>query len=314
MYMEKKLSAWLYKAAVVLLLPLVSVQPSLGWGNDGHRMINRLAATHLPSDVPAFLKTADAVAEIEYLGPEPDRWRSPLEAELVSAQAPEHYIDLELADVIGPLPRKRFQFLASAYAAQLTHPGMDLRPDHVGLQPWQTVEVYQRLKTAFREYRNALAAKQDTKPIERTIVFYSGWLGHYVGDGSQPLHVTINHDGWVAPENPKGFTKERGIHWKFESAFVSANIKAADVEPRMAPLKQGKDAFDDYVAYLRTSGAKLDRLYELEKGKGFEEAGSAESRAFTADCLASGASMLRDMIYMAWLESEKPVPPRDFSK
>jgi dihydroorotate dehydrogenase len=36
-------------------------------------------------------------------------------------------------------------------------------------------------------------------------------------------------------------------------------------------------------------------------------AGTAESREFTAERLAAGASMLRDMIYTAWLESGKPV-------
>ena len=36
-------------------------------------------------------------------------------------------------------------------------------------------------------------------------------------------------------------------------------------------------------------------------------AGTAESRAFTADRLAAGASMLRDLINAAWVESGKPV-------
>ncbi len=52
----------------------------------------------LPADMPAFFRTPQAIAEITYLGPEPDRWRSPAEPELVAAQAPEHFIDLEFAD------------------------------------------------------------------------------------------------------------------------------------------------------------------------------------------------------------------------
>ena len=46
----------------------------------------------------------------------------------------------------------------------------------------------------------------------------------------------------------------------------------------------------------------------MEKEGGFNGAGSTESRAFTADRLAAGAGMLRDMIYTAWVESAKPVP------
>jgi hypothetical protein len=51
-------------------------------------MVNRLTAEKLPP-VPEFLRTQAAVAEIEYLGPEPDRWRSANEQELDAAQAPE---------------------------------------------------------------------------------------------------------------------------------------------------------------------------------------------------------------------------------
>jgi hypothetical protein len=46
----------------------------------------------------------------------------------------------------------------------------------------------------------------------------------------------------------------------------------------------------------------------LDKAGGFAGAGTAESREFTAERLAAGASMLRDMIYTAWLESANPVP------
>ncbi len=68
------------------------------------------------------------------------------------------------------------------------------------------------------------------------------------------------------------------------------------------------DPFTDYVAYLRRSGTQIERLYQLDKVHGFDGAGTAESRDFTEARLAAGASMLRDMIYTAWLESAKPVP------
>jgi hypothetical protein len=274
-------------------------------------MINRLAAEHLPADFPAFLRTPAAIDEIEYLGPEPDRWRSPGEPELSNAQAPEHFIDLELADMVGnQLPRRRYDFIAALYAAGLTHPNLaaELRPEKVGLQPYVTAEVYQRLKAAMREYRALLAQSKDTKPVEQAIIFYMGWLGHYVGDGSQPLHVTVNYDGWVGKENPNGYTTPHGIHAKFESTFVAANIKDADVAPLMTGPREMSDVFDDYVAYLRSSARLIERTYQLEKLGSFEGAGTADSKQFTAERLAAGASELRDLYYSAWLESAKPVP------
>src|SRR5581483_1165465 len=66
--------------------------------------------------------------------------------------------------------------------------------------------------------------------------FYAGWLGHYVGDGAQPLHVTVQYNGWTGP-NPNGYTTAHQIHSQFEGAFVAANIHAPEVEARMTPAK-----------------------------------------------------------------------------
>ena len=300
--------SFLRRAVAALLLPLIAVPQSFAWGNDGHRMVNQLAAEKLPADMPAFFRTPDAIAEITYLGPEPDRWRSPAEPELVAAQAPEHFIDLELADRLGTLPRKRFDYIAALAVLQAAHPELALKPEKVGLQPYVTTEVYERLKAAMREYRALSADHKDVKPVEQAILFYAGWLGHYVGDGAMPLHVTVNYDGWVVGDNPNGYTTQKGIHALFESTFVAANIKAAAVSPLMTGPQVLTDPFTDYVAYLRRSGTQIERLYQLEKAHGFEGAGTTESREFTEARLAAAASMLRDMIYTAWLESAKPVP------
>lgn len=296
------------RIAAMVLLPLIAVPQSFAWGNDGHRMINRLAMEKLPADVPAFLRTLEALQEVEYLGPEPDRWRSPAEPELNSAQAPEHFIDLELADLVGPLPRKRFDFIAALAVAQAAHPELNLKPEKVGLQPYITIEVYERLKAAMREYRTLAAQHKDVKPVEAAILFYAGWLGHYVGDGSMPLHVTVNYNGWMLHANPNGYTKQPGIHSQFESAFVTANMTDAVVAPLMTTPRALPEPFTDYIGYLRQSGTQIERVYQLEKVHGFVGAGSAESREFAASRLAAGATMLCDMIYTAWVESAKPVP------
>ena len=68
------------------------------------------------------------------------------------------------------------------------------------------------------------------------------------------------------------------------------------------------DIFGSYVAYLRHTNSYVEKVYQLDKAGGFTGAGSPESREFTAERLAAGASMLRDLIYTAWLESAKPVP------
>ena len=296
-------------AACTLILSFLAPASGFGWGNEGHRMINKLAASTLPADVPAFLRSEASISEIEYLGPEPDRWRSRAEPELSAAQAPEHFIDLEPADALGSLPRNRLDFEAIVF----TH---GQRPEKIGLQPWETIEVWERLKASLREYRHlagdSAANQKDLIAAENAAVFYAGWLGHYVGDGSQPLHTTINYDGWALKDNPKGFSTAHGIHWRFEGPFVAANIKESDAASRMtAPRTISGDVFDSYVLYLRHSATLIETVYAFDKAGAFENAGTPESRAFTAERLAAGASELRDLIDTAWVESAKPVPDRN---
>lgn len=293
----------------LVLLCLFSVPLSHAWGSKGHRIINRLAAQSLPADMPAFLRTPQAIDEIEYLGPEPDRWRSRSEPELNAAQATDHFINMEYADLIGTLPRQRYQYIADLYAYAAAHPdrAFELRPEKVGFQPYITSEVWERLKSAMRDYRTLSATHQDTKPVEAAILFYAGWLGHYVGDGSQPLHVSIQYNGWVGP-NPNGYTTDHHIHSLFESTFVDAAINPSDVQPLMSPQHPIGDEWDDYLAYLRHTGTYVEKVYQLDKAHGFDGTGTAESRQFTAERLAAGASMLRDLIVAAWTKSAEPVP------
>jgi len=77
-----------------------------------------------------------------------------------------------------------------------------------------------------------------------------------------------------------------------------------------APKAISGDVFDNYVAYLRHSATLVDSVYAFDKAGDFANAGTPESRAFTAERLAAGASELRDLIYAAWVESAKPVAAR----
>ncbi len=305
-----KISGMVRFVVAAAMVPVMMVQPSFAWGGDGHRMINRLAGAALPSDVPEFLRSPQGLNALEYYGPEPDRWRDRTEPELNAAQSPEHFIDLEYADLLGPtLPRRRYEFIRALAFAQKDHPDLGLTPEKVGLQPYVTTEVWERLKVGMRQYRTLLAAKQDTKPVEAEVLFYAGWLGHYVADGSMPLHTTIQYNGWTGP-NPNNYTTEHKIHALFESEFVAANAKASEVAPLIPakPVLLG-DVFDEYMKYLRHSYSLVEKTYQIEKAGGFAGAGTPDGKAFMNQQLAAGATELRDMIYTAWVRSADPVPP-----
>lgn len=292
-----------------MLLALIFSYPrsAAGWGNEGHTYINRVAAQRIPASMPLFLRRA--VFEIAYLGPEPDRWRNPAEFALKNAQEADHFIDLERVSWLDPLPPGRYEFYRKLYekrAATTDHPD-DYLPERVGLQPYITMEVYGRLKAAFREYRQLQSEHQPTPAVQGAIIFYAGWLGHYVADGSQPLHTTIHYNGWVGP-NPNGFTTEHGIHSLFETTYVAANITAKDFAPLVKAPTRLADPFHDYIAYLQSSHDLVENVYSLDKAGGFSGHGSKEAFDFTTQRLAAGSQMLLDLWYTAWLESAQAVP------
>jgi len=297
------------KLIAIMLLALCFVQtPAIfAWGNQGHLYVNQVAAQKIPADMPRFLRRA--VAELTYLGPEPDRWRSPTEPQLKNAQEPDHFIDLERVAWLDPLPATRYEFLRKLYekrAATAAHPNNDhpddYLPERVGLQPYITLEVFGRLKAACREYRNLREQHKPTAPVEHAIVFYAGWLGHYVGDGSQPLHTSIQYNGWVGP-NPNGYTTEHKIHGLFETTYVDENITAKDFANQVHAPEHLSDPFREYIAYLRESNSHVEEVYALEKAGGFTGKGTPEARVFTLQRLAAASQMLLNLWYTAWQDS-----------
>lgn len=262
----------------------------------------------LPSDVPTFLR--NAADQLAYLGPEPDRWREKGELALKLSQEPDHFIDLERVEGML-LPADRYSFYRMLNEKREATPGKPdyLLPERVGLQPYIAMETYERLIVAFREYRHALRGHQNPEYAERDAIFYAGWLGHYVGDGSNPLHTTVQYNGWIGP-NPNGYTTANTMHWKMEGIFVAANLQQLRFKDLVSPTPQKLEhPFQDYLDYLQASHALVERCYQLEKLGGFDGAGTPESRDFLSQRLAAGAQMLRNLWYTAWLDSAQDPPP-----
>lgn len=291
----------------LIALILFSSRPAGAWGNEGHTYINRVAVQKIPPSMPLFLRRAGV--EIAYLGPEPDRWRNPAEFPLKNAQEADHFIDLERVSWLDSLPPGRYEFYRDLYEkrAATTDHADDYLPERVGLQPYITMEIYGRLKAAFREYRALNTAHKPTQAVQQAIIFYAGWMGHYVADGSQPLHTTIHYNGWVGA-NPNGYTTEHGIHALFETTYVAANITASDFAPLVKAPSRLADPFKDYVAYLKSSHELVENVYSLDKAGGFTGKGSKDGFDFTTKRLAAGSQMLLNLWYTAWLESAEPTP------
>lgn len=291
--------------APLLLLATLAATPApespapLPWGAEGHAMAARTAVAGLPAEMPAFFRDADD--RLAWLNPEPDRWRSRTLEEMNEAWAYDHYLDLENVPDGALDAVDRFEFLRALYDAGLEVPERD-----AGFLPFRILELYQRLVTEWRLWR--VAEGPERRWIEDRILNDAGILGHYVTDGSQPHHTTIHFNGWneEAP-NPRGFTKARDFHGRFESDFVRAHLTQAEVDRRAgADVRSVAGGARAAVwAYLRETHAEVEPLYELEQAHGFDPDAPPhpELEAFTARRLAAGADMLRTLWWSAWLES-----------
>jgi hypothetical protein len=261
-------------------------------------MAARAAVRALPSGIPDFFRGAGD--QLVYLDPEPDRWRSRELVMMDQAWSYDHYIDMENVPRAALDAPDRYTFIRRLHDAGIERPERD-----VGFLPYRILELYQRLTTEWRLWR-AEADPQRKEWIEARIVNDAGILGHYVTDAANPHHTTIHFNGW-SPDvpNPRGYTTDRQFHYRFESAFVEAHVRQADVDRRVARVSAVSEARAAVMAHVRASLDQVETLYELERRYGFDpDAGARpQTRDFVSERLAAGASTLRTLWWSAWLES-----------
>ena len=284
----------------------IGVAAIAAWGDAGHRMTGEAAALKMPASTPAFFRNASR--QLAYLNPEPDRWRDrgerSLDPALDGATAPDHFIDMDMttADVLAAALKApdRYAYLDTLSAARV-------RGVTMGLLPFRMLEVSKQLREEFRLWRTA---PDSVKPlIEARIIDDAGILGHYVADGSNPAHTSIQYNGWTGP-NPNGYATDKRFHSRFEAAYVGANIKLSDVLPRVdSSARVFPDLRAAIIAYLHETNAQVEHLYRLDKAHPFDTTTSdAANKAFTVERLAAGARMLRDIWWTAWVTSGQPTP------
>lgn len=310
------------KPFLACLLLALSSAPAFAWGGTGHRIIGELAVKNFPKQIPAFLRTPAAATRIGLLAQEPDTSRNagePHDADL----DPGHFLDVSDDGTIlgGPklsgLPKTR-----EDYDTALRAVGSDQYK--AGFLPYNLMEGWQQLVKDFallrrdraarkyarkfgftaaqrRDYANALAVRQLL-----TLRDLGVWA-HFVGDASQPMHVSVHYNGWGEGPNPEGFVTTAGLHAKFESAFVDAHVSEAEVAAKIRPARSCTDLVQTCVtAYLAATHEGVLPVYRFEKAGAFDAA-TPEAKAFTIQCLAEAASMLRDMVADAWAASGNAV-------
>jgi hypothetical protein len=292
----------------VLAVALIAPEAAFSWGGRAHSVIDRTAIDTLPADGPVFLKKYT-----EYIASSagiPDSWRSASEPFSKMEEDPNHGWFREQFAFMKPIPRSRYEFVLALYREYLRIEKSDpenakrMNVRWTGTLPYAAVEVYGHLVADMRALRKDRAAGKDTAFLEQTCAFYVAWMGHYIGDGSQPMHDSIYSDGWRGP-NPKGYAQDGKIHGRFESQYVELiGLNESDIAARIGqPGHLNGDVFDLLLGFLDTSGNRVEAIYAMDKRNAFANRNDAEAREMVYSQTAAGARMLRDLVYRAWLES-----------
>jgi hypothetical protein len=284
------------------------------WGATGHRLIGLLAIESLPGEIPGFLRGGQAAAMIAEIGREADRSKgagTTHDAE----RDPGHFIDLDdEGKVAGKLALDALPPTREAYDTLLRAAGSDQYK--AGYVAYAIIDGWQQLAEDFAYWRVDEAAERmakrpgdrawfarDRRLREALTIRDLGYWSHFVGDASQPLHVSIHYNGWGPFPNPEGYTIATTLHAFFEGAFVRSAVSLGDMRAHLAPYRDCRCSIAARVAaYIGATHAQVVPLYALEKAGGFRH-GDPRGKDFAAARLAAASAELRDMIVDAWRRS-----------
>jgi hypothetical protein len=323
-----------------LLAAALALAPAFGLAFDyeGHRTVNQLALASLPPEFPDFVRTPRAAERVAFLAGEPDRWRNLSDLPLRHYNAPDHFFDLDELPLFALAPESvshfRYEFVTQMDTYRTAHPdefpavdpakNLDRLKGLPGFLPWSINEYYLKLKSGFSSLKvfEELGTPEEIANAQENILYIMGVMGHFVGDGAQPLHTTKHFNGWVG-DNPKGYTTNRTFHAWIDGGYLQ-KLGGVDVKRLQASLRPAQmawpgpakakheDAFPEIMAYLQAQHQKMVPLYELQKSGKLAEEGtdSPDGREFIEKQIVIAGQMLGDLWFSAWQQA----PPDTFLK
>ncbi len=217
---------FLYLALLSVTLSY-SLTPStcFSWGGKGHHSICE-AAVHLVEDpdLKAFLKTRSHT--LGHLCNVPDIYWKSISPETRKVGDPTHYIDPEILGLkMNQLPTD-YQEIVTKYTGTDNQFNSGLKISHI---PHELGSVWWRIEQFYNRSVEQLKTVQTSTPPEKrpeeqndqlpfnqaayNSLVNMGLMGHFVGDATQPYHVTSDYDGYKQGHG--------GIHAFYEEEVIS---------------------------------------------------------------------------------------------
>jgi S1/P1 Nuclease len=275
--MKNKQTSLLFSMLIILLTSITV----FAWGAKGHELINKRSVDFLPPEMKSFTAWRDYLEEH---APDADNRKK-----IDKSEPPKHFIDIDYYKEFlnGRMIHDEKELIAK-YGEETVIKN--------GILPWATLQTYENLIADFKSGDKAKAL-QDAAD-----------LGHYVGDGHQPMHTVVNYNGQL--------TDQKGVHARYEITMVDAHLNELDsaFQPVSAPYV--KDPLNFIFNYISGSNSVCDILFDADN-LAYKETGSREdddyyrimwfrTKYITKVQFNHAAEDLASLIYTAWVNAGKP--------
>lgn len=270
------------KNIYVRLITLVFIVALVyGWGVSGHKIINRKTVFSFPAAMSPFNWFPDSLAKH---GSDADYRKSSDPNE-----SPRHYIDIDNYPefiATGRIPQTLDSVIAiHGYTFVISN----------GILPYTIISTVDSVKKYFvlHDWQKVMLKAAD--------------LGHYVGDGHMPLHLTRNYDGQ--------YTNQSGVHSRYETSMINADSSlliytgdscnyVSDVTNFVFSFIYNNYNYVDSVLY----GDSVAHAIAGNYGSIYLQQLWQKTGNFTIKLFKNASNFLTRLIYTAWVNAGSPVP------
>lgn len=252
----------------------------MSWGYQGHYKISSKAVLSFNPEMEQFMAWAVPIAE--------HASDADYRKDTDPSEGPRHYIDLENYPGFTSTGR-----IPQTYDSVVAFYGEAFVIDQ-GTLPWATLRTYDSLVASFRRF-----------DWEKAVLLAAD-LGHYVGDGHQPLHLTRNYDG----ED----TGNDGIHSRYETSMINSFGNQIDYPGDAISVIPDVDAYifnyiyanNVYVDSIMIADTYAEQLAGNHSSYSYKSALWEKTGTFTTQLFRNASRRLAELIYTAWVEAGKP--------
>lgn len=268
------------KVLSIGFLVLISSVLLISWGYTGHYKISYNSSLSYFTQMSQFDYWAEFLAD--HASDADDR------KEIDPNEAPKHYIDIDNYPefIQNQSIPQTWDSIVAAHGSMWVY--------NMGILPWATMAAYDSLK-------NAMIQLNWNKAM-----LFAADLGHYVGDGHMPLHLTKNYDGQ--------YTGNNGIHSRYESSMIysynSQIIYSGDTVKLIPSVKHYVFNYI-YSNYKYKDSILLADNYAKSinsntNSTAYKAALWEKTKKFTILLFKNASHSLAELIYNAWIEAGSP--------